>query len=79
MVDYGSDFSCVDDILPDLSVVSGQLCVAQAVARRLLQIQLLRTENTQAGQSAAAATKFEGEYAKIMGPQEQKPAPASKQ
>lgn len=36
MTNFGSDFSCVDDITSDLAVVSGQLCVAQAVARRLL-------------------------------------------
>lgn len=36
MTDYGSDFSCVIDIDAGLSVVSGSLCVAQAVARRWL-------------------------------------------
>jgi len=36
MTDFGSDFQCVDDITSDLSVVSGQLGVAQSVARRIL-------------------------------------------
>lgn len=35
MTDYGSDFSCVSDLDPKLSVVSGPLVVAQAIVRRL--------------------------------------------
>lgn len=32
--EYGSDISCVDDIDPDLSTVSGSTALLQAVARR---------------------------------------------
>lgn len=35
-MDYGTDFDGVDDIHPSLREVSGQLAVAQAVARRLM-------------------------------------------
>jgi phage baseplate assembly protein W len=35
MTDYGSDFSCVADFDATMSVVTGPLVVAQAVARRL--------------------------------------------
>lgn len=32
--DYGSDFSCVDDLDANLTAVSGGTCLLQAVARR---------------------------------------------
>lgn len=34
--DYGTDIHCVDDVDRDLSLVSGPLGVAEAVARRLI-------------------------------------------
>jgi len=36
MTDFGTDFSCTDDFTPDLALSSGRLCVAQAIARRLI-------------------------------------------
>lgn len=34
-IDLGSDFSCVADIDPDLSVVTGRLALGQSLGRRL--------------------------------------------
>ena len=36
MAELGSDFSCVEDLDPNLTQVSGRLGLAQAVARRLI-------------------------------------------
>lgn len=35
MAELGSDFSCIDDITPDLAVVSGVDCLEQSLAREL--------------------------------------------
>ena len=34
--DHGTDFLCVEDIDPNLTVVSGRTCLAQALTRRLM-------------------------------------------
>lgn len=34
MIDYGTDLDCVDDLTPDMTAVTGQTVVLQAVARR---------------------------------------------
>jgi len=36
MADLGTDLSCVSDCTPDFAEATGRLCLAQAVARRLL-------------------------------------------
>lgn len=35
MINYGHDLSCVDDLTPQMQVVSGLRLVAEAIARRL--------------------------------------------
>jgi len=35
-VNYGSDFDCTNDLNPALTLVSGRLCLAQALYRRLI-------------------------------------------
>jgi hypothetical protein len=35
-VDYGTDFSCTSDLDPGMVLVSGRLCLVQAIYRRLI-------------------------------------------